>query len=106
MADGESSKKECVFSKYPFILWFTCQVSILTLTPPRAEAPPPTYTENAAIEPDASFIPPDIKGLDDAKDPSNPANPSVAQCLAHLKLLWAFHRLRKDISASEDLPVA
>ena len=65
-------------------------------------SPPPSYSANASQEPPIDICSTFANlNLD---EPSNPAQkPTPDQCLAHLKLLEAFHSLREDISQQDGL---
>ena len=66
---------------------------------------PKTASSRDASPPSYGVPPPDITAafsnlkLDDESSP----RPTVEQCIAHLKLLEAFHQLREDIGARDGL---
>jgi len=68
---------------------------------------PPAYTvmsaQNNQSSFDADFVPPTIEGLVQESDGISTENPSHAQCLTHLKLLMAIHKLRTEISNTNGL---
>ena len=71
-------------------------------TPPREDIPPPAYVPNAnddvqAGAPDitAGFANLNLNGAGDVPTPD--------QCIAHLKLLEAFHQLREDVALQDGL---
>lgn len=72
------------------------------LTPPKDNSPPPSYVASTAVE-----SPPDITAafanlqLDQPSPQAQTSTPD--QCLAHLKLLEAFHSLREDVSQWDGL---
>ena len=72
------------------------------LTPPKNDSPPPSYVASTAVE-----SPPDITAAfaNLQLDLSSPQAqiPTPDQCLAHLKLLEAFHSLREDVSQWDGL---
>jgi hypothetical protein len=55
---------------------------------------PPSYNQEA-VDITLGFAKLDLN--------SRPSKPSVDQCIAHLKLLEAFHQLREDIATSDGL---
>ena len=65
-------------------------------TPPN-DSPPPSYAVN-----DDSGIP-DITAAFSNLDLKTTDKPTVDQCIAHLKLLEAFHQLREDVATQDGL---
>jgi hypothetical protein len=76
--------------------------------PPQDPAPPPTYAEaqTADAPPPNGAAPPGVD-LDAAfanlslTDTPHKADPD--RCLAHLKLLWAFHNMKEDIGYTDGI---
>ncbi len=66
----------------------------LTLSSSDKGSAPPSYNQ-AAVDITSGFAKLDLN--------SRPSKPSVDQCIAHLKLLEAFHKLREDIATSDGL---
>lgn len=63
------------------------------------QSAPPSYSDAAAVE-----MPPDLSTrLINLQLDSRPLKPTVDQCIAHLKLLQAFHNLRQEIGTNEGL---
>lgn len=58
------------------------------------DSPPPSYKQ-AVVDITSSFAKLDLK--------STSTKPTVDQCIAHLKLLEAFHQLREDIATNDGL---
>lgn len=65
-------------------------------TPPN-ESPPPSYAAN-----DGSNVP-DITAAFSKLSLQASSKPTVDQCIAHLKLLEAFHHLREDVALNDGL---
>jgi len=57
-------------------------------------SPPPSYTQTSVD---------DISNRANLRLESASSHPTVDQCIAHLKLLEAFHQLREDIATSDGL---
>lgn len=66
------------------------------LTPPKA-SPPPVYEANSAVN---AF---DVTAAFSDLSLQNSSTPTVDQCIAHLKLLEAFHQLREDVALHDGL---
>ena len=62
-------------------------------TPPNDSPPPPAYAQG-----DFNFNLPDITAAFSTLNLAPSAKPTPDVCIAHLKLLEAFHQLREDVS--------
>ncbi len=70
-------------------------------TAPKDHSPPPAYIANASE--DANANPADITAAFSNLDLRASAVPTPDQCIAHLKLLEAFHQLREDVALHDGL---
>ena len=71
-------------------------------TPPNDDSPPPSYAASTAVDA-APNITAAFADLKLTPEYLTAQTPSSDQCLAHLKLLEAFHSLREDISQHDGL---